>query len=65
MEQLGPDIRNADAYLCFHKILLIRPLENNTYDLFDTTGIRRLDRLCIKFSDLHENKSNYNFANAF
>ena len=48
----------------FRKKLLtfIRPLENDTYGMYDPFGVRLLDRLRLGFSHLREHKFRHNFA---
>ena len=42
--------------------LSARPLENHNYKIYDTLGIKRLNRLRLSFSHLKERKFEQNFA---
>ena len=48
----------------FHKKLLtfIRPLENDSYEIYDPLGVRLLNRLRLGFSHIRENTFRHNFA---
>ena len=61
--KLYTDIKNTDSHEMFHKKLLtfIRPLENDTYGVYDPLGVRLLKRLRLDFSQLREHKLRYNF----
>ena len=62
--KLDTDIKNIGSYVMFRKKLLtfIRPLENNTYGIYDPLGVRLLNRLRLGFSHLREHKFRHNFA---
>ena len=62
--KLDTDIKNTDSHAVFRKNLLtfIRPLENDTYGIYDPVGVRLLNRLRLGFSHLREHKSRHNFA---
>ena len=62
--KLGTDIKNTDSLAMFRKILLtfIRPLENDTYGIYDPLGLRLLNRLRLGFSHLREHNFRNNFA---
>ena len=62
--KLDTDIKNIDSHAMFCKKLLafIRPLENDTYGIYDTFGFRLLNRLPLGFSHLREHKVTHNFA---
>ena len=61
---MDSDIKNVDSHAIFHKKLLtfIRPLENDTYGIYDPLGIRLLSRLCLGFSHLRKYTFRHNFA---
>ena len=40
----------------------IRPLENDTYGIYDPIDVKLLNRLCLGFSHLREHKFRHNFA---
>ena len=48
----------------FHRKLLnfIRPLESDTYGIYDPLGVRLLSRLRLGFSHLRKHKFRHNFA---
>ena len=50
--------KNINSHAMFHKKLLtfIRPLENDTYGIYDPLGVRLLNRLHLGFSHLREHK---------
>ena len=52
--KLDSDIKNIDSHAMFRKKLLtfIRPLENDTYGIYDPLGVRLLNRLHLGFSHL-------------
>ena len=56
--KLDPNIRNAETYASFRKMLLnfIRPKGNNTYKIYDPLGIKLLTRLRLGFSHHSEHK---------
>ena len=62
--KLDTDIKNIDSHVMFRKKLLtfIRPLENDTYEIYDPLGVRLLNRLRLGFSYLREHKFRHNFA---
>ena len=62
--KLDSDIKNTDYHAVFRKTLLafIRPLENDTYGIYDPLGFRLLSRSRLGFSHLREQKFRYNFA---
>ena len=62
--KLDSEIRNADTYVSFRKMLLnlIRPMGNSTYKIYDSLGIKLLTRLRLGFSHLPEHKFRHNFA---
>ena len=64
--KLNPEIRNAETYASFRKILLnfIRPSGNRTYKIYDPLGIKLLTRLRLGFSHLSEHKFRHNFADS-
>ena len=57
-------IKNIDSYAMFREKLLtfIRPLENDTYGIYDPLGVRLLNRLRLGSSHLKEHKFRHNFA---
>ena len=61
--KLYTDIKNTDSHEMFHKKLLtfIRPLENDTYGIYDPLGVRLLERLRLGFSQLKEHNLRHNF----
>ena len=61
--KLDYDIKNIDSHAMFCKKLLsfIRPLENDTYRIYDPLGVRSLSRLRSGFSQLKLHKFRYNF----
>ena len=61
--QLTPDIRNSLSLPILRKSLfkLIKPLENNIYNIHDPMGIKLLTRLRLGFSHLREHKFRHNF----
>ena len=63
-DKLDSDIENIDIYAMFRKKLLtfIRPLENDTYGIYDPLDVRLLDRLRLGFSQLRKRKVRHNFA---
>ena len=62
--KLDYDIKNIDSHAIFHKKFLtfIRPLENDTYWIYDPLGVRLLNRLCLGFSYLREHNFSHNFT---
>ena len=62
--KLDPEIRNAETYASFQKMLLnfIRTIENSTYKIYDLLGIKLLATLRLGFSHLFEHKFRHNFA---
>ena len=62
--KLDTDIKNIDSHAVFRKNFLtfIRPLENDTYGIYDPVGVRLLNRLRLGFNHLREHKSKHNFA---
>ena len=61
---MDTDIKNSDCHATFRKKLLnfIRPVENDTYGIYDPFGVRLLNRLRLGFSHLREHKFRRNFA---
>ena len=51
----------------FRKKLLtfVRPLENDTYGVYDPLGVQLLDRLRLAFRHLREHKFRHDFADTF
>ena len=64
--ELEPEIRNAETYASFRKMLLnfIRPTGNSIYKIFDLLGIKLLTRLRLGFIHLSEHKFRHNFADS-
>ena len=64
--KLDPNIRNAETYASFRKMLLnfIRPKGNSTYKIYDPLGIKLLTRLRLGFSHLSEHKFRHNFTDS-
>ena len=62
--KLDSDIKNIDSHAMFHRKLLnfIRPLESDTYGIYDPLGVRLLSRLRLGFSHLRKHKFRHNFA---
>ena len=62
--KLDCDIKYIHFHVMFHKKLLtfVRPLENDTYGIYDSFGVRKLNRLCLGFSHLREHKFRHNFV---
>ena len=62
--ELESDINNIDSHaMCLKKIFtFIRPLENDSYGIYDPLCVRLLDRLCLGFSHLREHKFRHNFV---
>ena len=62
---LDENIRNADSISTFKSKLLsfIRPVQSNTYNIFDPIGIKFLTRLRLDFSHLNEHRFRHNFEN--
>ena len=56
--KLYPEIRNAETYDSFLKMLLnfIRPTGNSTCKIYDLLGIEILARLRLSFSHFSEHK---------
>ena len=46
-------------------LAFIRPLGNDTYEIYDPLGIRLLKRLRLGFNHLREHKFKHNFADTF
>ena len=63
-DKLDSDIKNIDSHAMFRKKFLtfIRPLENDTYGIYNPLGVRLLNRLRLGFTHLKEHKSRHNFA---
>ena len=61
--QLDSNIRNCTSYSVFRNTLLklIKPLENNIYNIHDPQGLKLLSRLRLGFSHLREHKFRHNF----
>ena len=55
---MDSDIQNIESHAIFLKQLstFIRPLENNTYGIYVSVGVKLLNRLCLGFSRLREDK---------
>ena len=64
--KLDPEIRNAETYAFFRKMLLnfITPTGNSTYKIYDSLGIKLLTRLRFGFSHLSEHKFRHNFTDS-
>ena len=64
--KLDPEIRNAETYASFRKMLLnfIRPIGSSSYKIYDPLGIKLLTRLWLGFSHLSEHKFRRNFADS-
>ena len=64
--KLDPEIRNAETYASFRKMLLnfIRPIANSTYKIYDPLGIKLLTRLRLGLCHLSEHKFRHNFADS-
>ena len=64
--KLDSEIRNADTYVSFRKMLLnfIRPTGNSTYKTYEPLRIKLLTRLRLGFSHLSEHKFRHNFADS-
>ena len=64
--KLNPEIRNAETYASFRKMLLnfMRPTGNSAYKIYDLLGIKLLTRLRLAFSHLSEYKFRHNFADS-
>ena len=62
--KLDTDIKNTDSHAMFRKKLLtlIRPLENDTYEIYDPLGVGLLNRLRLCFSHLREHTFRHNFT---
>ena len=61
--QLNIEIRDSISYPIFRNNLLklIKPSENQLYNIHDPLGIKLLTRLRLDFSHLHEHKFRHNF----
>ena len=57
------DIKNIDSHAMFRNRLLtfIRPLGNDAYRIYVPLGVRLLNRLRLRFSDLREHEFRHNF----
>ena len=57
-------LKNIDSHAMFRKKLLtfIRPLENDTYGIYDPLGVRLLNRLNLGFRQLRNHKFRHHFA---
>ena len=66
-KELQSQIRNAEAYSSFRKILLnfIGPTQKNTCKIFDLPGTKLLTRLWFGFNHLSENKFRHKFEDLF
>ena len=64
--KLDPEIRNAETYVSFRKMLLnfIRPIGNSTYKVYEPLGIKLLTRLQLGFSHLFKHKFRQNSADS-
>ena len=64
--KLDPNIRNAETYASFRKMLLnfVRPIGNSTYKIYDPLRIKLLTRLRLGFSHLSEHKFRHNFTDS-
>ena len=62
--QLDVETRNCKSYPIFRKRLLklVKPLENNIYNIHDPVGIKLLSRLRLGFSHLRYHKFRHNFS---
>ena len=62
--KLGSEIRNAETYDSFRKMLLNfrRPIGSSTYKIYDPLGIKLLSRIRFGFSYLSGHKFRHNFA---
>ena len=62
--KLDSDIKNIDSHVMFRKKLLtfIRPLENDTYGIYDPIGVRLLNKLRLGFSHLREHNFKHNLT---
>ena len=61
--KLDPEIRNAETYAFFRKMLL-HFMRNSTYKIYDPLGIKLLIRLRLGFSHLPEQKFRHTFADS-
>ena len=62
--KLDTIIKNIDSHaiLCKKLSTFKRPLENDTYGIYDPLGVRLLNRLRLGFSHLRKHKFRHNFA---
>ena len=62
--KLDPEIRRIDSYVGFRKKLLsfVKPMENKTFSIYDSLGIKLLNRLRVDFSHLNKHMFRHNFA---
>ena len=62
--KLDTDIKNIDSQVVFRNkpLHIIRPLENDTYAIYDPLAVRLLNRLRLGFSHLKEHNFRHNFA---
>ena len=56
--KLDSEIRNIESYI----LLSARPLENHNYKIYDTVGIKLLNRLRLNFSKLKQRKFGHSFT---
>ena len=62
--KLDSDIRNIDSHAILRKKLLtfIRPLEKDTYGIYDPLGVKLLNTLRLGFCHLREHEFRHNFV---
>ena len=62
--KLDREVRIIDSYVGFRKKILsfIKHTENETFSIYNPSGIKLLNRLRIDFSNLNEHKFRHNFA---
>ena len=62
--KLDSDIKNIDSHAMLREKLLtfIRPLEKDTYGIYDPLGVKLLNRLRLGFSHLREHEFRHNFV---
>ena len=60
---IGPDLRQAVSLNVFKTniLKLIRPLKNDTFDVYDPNGIKRLFQLRVGLRPLNDHKKRHNF----
>ena len=59
--KLNETVRNSESDSMFKsRLLFIRPLDRNVYNIFEPIGLKFLTRLHLRFSHLNEHRFRHN-----